>query len=589
MKQHPRSAILFILVAAIANNATPASAFIGIRGKTNPSRTSSHRTLQHDHPLIKVPPVASTTTSLEMAGGGGGLFASASEAVAPLFTPMVRRMLLFLGAAYLVLTKRLNKILYPGSGRDPTSDAPLPPGSLGCPFFGKNVMAGSTEYGPTVFFNNARKKLGNPSIFKSFAFGLPMVSVSGKENIKSVLKDEFSPTGVNTMMVSDNLGSIFGFESLLYEKNKMEHASLRRLVGSAMSPTSIEAAVPSIQAAADTQMEKILSADTIEMEDVCNDFTLDVAWRTILGLDLVGKDEVQTFHTMVKGWISGMFNPFFLLPFRFPFMKQTKAYKGHQYLVSKVEEKLADLEKNGPDGSTLSAMYFAEDTEDNSKRLTHQQIIDNSLILIIAGSETSASTLTCASLILGLHPDVWAKVKEEQQTIQSQYGDGLTKEILDECTYLDSVLKETLRIKPIEGMEFRKTEKTLVVDGKQIPKGWLIFNNVKATHVNDPVLQTDDESHMDVRKGFNPDRWNDEATKPSVWLPFGEGGRRCLGERLAMTEMKIFLATLARKVDYDLVNIKSLDDEIKWKKMTAMARPLDGAEIKPRSAVPLSV
>lgn len=588
MKQPSRSTvILFILVAAIANSASPASAFIGIQSKTSPSRSTSPRTSQHDHRLIKDPSASSATTSLEMAAGGG-LFASASEAVAPLFTPMVRRMLLVLGAAYLVLTKRLNKILYPGSGSDPTSEAPLPPGSFGCPFLGSNVMAGSTEYGPSVFFNNARKKLGNPSIFKAFAFGLPMVSVSGKENLKSVLKDEFSPTGVNTMMVSDNLGSIFGFESLLYEKDKMEHASLRRLVGSAMSPTSIAAAVPSIQAAADAQMEKILSADTIVMEDVCNDYTLDIAHKTILGLDLA-PGEVETFHAMVKGWISGMFNPFFLLPFRFPFMKQTKAYKGHQYLVAKVEEKLADLEKNGPDGSTLSAMYFAEDAEDNSKRLTRQQVIDNSLILIIAGSETSASTLTCASLILGLHPDVWAKVKEEQQTIQSKYGDELTKEILDECTYLDSVLKEILRIKPIEGMEFRKTEKTLVVDGKQIPKGWLIFNNVKATHVNDPVLQTDDESHMDVRKGFNPDRWNDEATKPSVWLPFGEGGRRCLGERLAMTEMKIFLATLARKVDYDLVNVKSPDDEIKWKKMTAMARPLDGAEIKPRAAAPLPV
>ena len=588
MKQHSRStAILFILVAAIANSASPALAFVGIQSKTSPSRSTSPRTSQHDHRLIKDSSASPTTTSLEMAAGGG-LFASASEAVAPLLTPMVRRMLLVFGAAYLVLTKRLNKILYPGSGSDPTSEAPLPPGSFGCPFLGSNVMAGSTEYGPSAFFNNARKKLGNPSIFKAFAFGLPMVSVSGKENLKSVLKDEFSPTGVNTMMVSDNLGSIFGFESLLYEKDKMEHASLRRLVGSAMSPTSIAAAIPSIQAAADAQMEKILSADTIAMEDVCNDFTLDIAHKTILGLDLA-PGEVETFHAMVKGWISGMFNPFFLLPFRFPFMKRTKAYKGHQYLVAKVEEKLADLEKNGPDGSTLSAMYFAEDAEDNSKRLTRQQVIDNSLILIIAGSETSASTLTCASLILGLHPDVWAKVKEEQQIIQSKYGDELTKEILDECTYLDSVLKEILRIKPIEGMEFRKTEKTLVVDGKQIPKGWLIFNNVKATHVNDPVLQTDDESHMDVRKGFNPDRWNDEATKPSVWLPFGEGGRRCLGERLAMTEMKIFLATLARKVDYDLVNVKSPDDEIKWKKMTAMARPLDGAEIKPRAAAPLPV
>jgi pentalenene oxygenase len=585
MKQSPprATAILFIL-AAIANNASPATALIGIQSRTNPPRHSSV-TSRHEHPATIVPPPPSSSTSLDMTGAGG-LFASASEAIAPFFTPMVRRMLLVLGAAYLVLTKRLNKILYPGALPDPGSDAPLPPGSFGCPFLGSNILAGSTEYGPNEFFNKARKRLGNPSIYKFFAFGAPMVSISGQDNIKGVLEDEFSPTGVNTMMVSKNLGALFGFESLLYEKDKMKHASLRRLVGSAMSPNAIAAAIPSIQAAADAQIAKILSSETIVMDDVCNDFTLDVAWKTILGLDLK-EDEIQTFHSMVKGWISGSFNPFFLLPFRFPFMKQTKSYKGHQYLVAKVEDKLADLEKNGPDGSTLSAMYFAEDAEDDSKRLTRQQVIDNSLLLIVAGSETSASTLTCASLILGLHPDVWAKVKEEQQTIQAKYGDDLTKPILDECTYLESVLKETLRIKPIDGMELRKTEKTLVIDGKQIPKGWFIYTNVKATHVNDPVLRTEDESHMDVRDGFDPDRWSDGATKPSIWIPFGEGRRRCLGERLALTEMKIFLATLARKVDYDLANIKSSDDAIKWKKMTFMARPLDGAEIKPRAAVPI--
>lgn len=52
-------------------------------------------------------------------------------------------------------------------------------------------------------------------------------------------------------------------------------------------------------------------------------------------------------------------------------------------------------------------------------------------------------------------------------------------------------------------------------------------------------------------------------------MPFGSGGRRCIGERLAYAEMKIFLSMLARKVDYELVNeIKSDDDSsaILWKK-----------------------
>ena len=82
--------------------------------------------------------------------------------------------------------------------------------------------------------------------------------------------------------------------------------------------------------------------------------------------------------------------------------------------------------------------------------------------------------------------------------------------------------------------------------------------------------------------GFKPERWLDESTKPSAYLPFGDGRRRCIGERLAMTEMKVFLSMLARKVDrYELVNAH---DEISWKKNTAMARPLDGTMVRAYAA-----
>ena len=68
-------------------------------------------------------------------------------------------------------------------------------------------------------------------------------------------------------------------------------------------------------------------------------------------------------------------------------------------------------------------------------------------------------------------------------------------------------------------------------------------------------------------------------------MPFGSGGRRCIGERLAYAEMKILLSMLARKVDYELVNeIKSDDDSAILWKPCLMARPLDGVLVKARAA-----
>eukprot|EP00985_Skeletonema_marinoi_P033170 scaffold40651_cov124-Skeletonema_marinoi.AAC.1 len=83
-----------------------------------------------------------------------------------------------------------------------------------------------------------------------------------------------------------------------------------------------------------------------------------------------------------------------------PSIKHTKAGKGNAYLVSKIERKMDLLERDGPDGSTMSAMYFARDEEDPSKCLSRDDVISNALLLILAGSETAASTLTVSALAL---------------------------------------------------------------------------------------------------------------------------------------------------------------------------------------------
>jgi cytochrome P450 len=104
----------------------------------------------------------------------------------------------------------------------------------------------------------------------------------------------------------------------------------------------------------------------------------------------------------------------------------------------------------------------------NGTRLTREQVIDNALLLIFAGTETSASTPTCTALLLALHPDLWEKVKAEQRTLYFKYGEVLTPEVLEESIYLDAVIKETLRIQPVEGGELRSVKSTVVVDEKTI-------------------------------------------------------------------------------------------------------------------------
>jgi len=204
------------------------------------------------------------------------------------------------------------------------------------------------------------------------------------------------------------------------------------------------------------------------------------------------------------------------------------------------------------------------------KRLSREEIIDNALILIFAGSETSASILTNAMMFLGLHPKVWMKLVAEQKQLQQIHGEPLTSQVLDvsSAPFLDAILKETLRMRTLVGGIPRKTLTEIEVDGVTIPKGWLIDPSLLLTHEEDPSTKLPNAEHLDAIKGFHPERWlsddNDDDSKniddnrseqyikpSSEWyVPYGFGPRYCLGKNLAQLEMKIFLSTMARKISH---------------------------------------
>ncbi len=351
-----------------------------------------------------------------------------------------------------------------------------------------------------------------------------------------------------------------------------------------MTPSSLSKVIPELQNTATNHVESMISgtqsSSSIVGEDILHEFTLDVASKIIMGLALPKEEEKivkEKLDILIEGLMSfnALINPFY---------KRTKVWKARMYLVNLIEKKIANLRESGPDqGSTLSAMVFAVDDE-SKQSLTDEQIIDNVIFLLIAGSETSSSTLTNCLLFLGLHPDVWNKVIEEQRELCKVHGKELTNgQLQNGCTYLEAVIKEAMRIRPISGGQYRKTKATMTVDGMQIPKGWTVVYNIRETHQLDPNTRLEDESHMDIMKGFKPERWLDKTTRPMDvdYIPFGNGPRYCLGANLAMTEMKVFLAVLARKATFDLVGVDT--DNVEWKRTDLIAVPKDGVvmSVKP--------
>jgi len=129
----------------------------------------------------------------------------------------------------------------------------------------------------------------------------------------------------------------------------------------------------------------------------------------------------------------------------------------------------------------------------------------------------------------------------------------------------------------------RDVEETFTVDGKQVPKDWMVLTSVALTHQGDPKTWengVDDGSNMDINVGYKPERWLHEDTAPtaSEYMPFGNGNRFCVGHILASVEMRAFLAVMARKIkSFDMLT-PAVDT--KWKE-GVISTPKDGVRIVP--------
>jgi len=495
----------------------------------------------------------------------------------------LRATAVFLTIVMAVSSRFRERILYPGlihqSPEVLEAGGKEIPGPLGCPFLGVPFFSGNTDdYGAGGFYRTTflklKKTLGHaPKIWKYYFMGFPWAVVSGGNTFQKIMGSEFESISSNGVEMME--GGLLPMKSLFFEQEKKRHSYLRKLVGSALTPSVVAKAAPVLQSAAEGQLSKMMGggmADegaAVNFQQICTDYTLDVAWRQILGLEL-SEEEIPVFEQNVATWVDGIMSMQVILKIA---VKSTPGYRAREYLISKIEERIDQLLEQGPDHkSTLSGMVFATDDDidgeakesrGTSKKLSREEIIDNALILIFAGSETSASTLTNAMLFLGLHPSVWNKLVEEQKRIQREHGAALTSSSLDasNAPYLDAFLKECLRMRTVWAAIPRKTLKEIDVDGDGktvIPKGYMIDPSPLLTHLEDPSTKLPDSMHLDPIQGFRPERWlssgeeNESYQTPdSNWyVPFGFGPRYCLGKNLADLEMKIFLAAIARTIDF---------------------------------------
>lgn len=165
--------------------------------------------------------------------------------------------------------------------------------------------------------------------------------------------------------------------------------------------------------------------------------------------------------------------------------------------------------------------------------------MDELVTFLIAGHDTTATALTAAAWLLGRHPDIQNAVAAEA----AARGDGpLGVDDLADLPLTQRVLKEAMRLYPPAATVVRGAVTDTDVDGYRVPAGATALVGIWAIH-RDPQLWPDPTR-------FDPDRFLPGAERARdrwAWLPFGGGPRSCIGERFAMLEATIGLATLVRR------------------------------------------
>jgi len=276
--------------------------------------------------------------------------------------------------------------------------------------------------------------------------------------------------------------------------------------------------------------------------------TLDVAVRTLFGTALPGEaQQVGRAVTFLMRHQLGRMRAPLRIPASWPTPRNRRAEREFALLDSMVYRIIAERRDKGRvnHGGDLLSMLMGAMDEDGSQ-MTPKQLRDETMTLFLAGHETTAQTLGWAWYLLSENPAAETRLHEELRGVLG----GRAPEAADlaRLPYLQAVVSETLRLYPPAYILARTSIAPCHIGGYDIPTGTTVLMSQWVTHR--------DARYFDDADAFRPERWLGglaERLPAGVYLPFGDGPRRCIGQGFALLEAALVIATVAQRFRLRLV------------------------------------
>ncbi|XAR58817.1 hypothetical protein NMG60_11014366 [Bertholletia excelsa] len=201
----------------------------------------------------------------------------------------------------------------------------------------------------------------------------------------------------------------------------------------------------------------------------------------------------------------------------------------------------------GYEKDLLQMVLEGAKNSDLSKDAIDRFIVDNCKNIYLAGYETTAVSATWCLLLLAMNPDWQERVRAE--VLEACGGQVPDYNTLRKLKQLTMVINESLRLYPPVTVISREAFKDMKFGDLHVPKGVNLWTLVATLHTDPEIWGPDSLS-------FNPDRFANGITgacrHPHLYMPFGVGPRVCLGQNLALVELKVLLALLLSNFSFSL-------------------------------------
>ncbi|HYO59024.1 cytochrome P450, partial [Archangium sp.] len=247
----------------------------------------------------------------------------------------------------------------------------------------------------------------------------------------------------------------------------------------------------------------------------------------------------HAFDVMSKQFVT-RFRTFRLLPPVLPTRYDREMRTSIRTIKKVVYDIIAERRRRNEDTGDLLSMFMLARDEETGEQMDDKQLQDEVRTMLLAGHETTATTLSWVWAMLEQHPEVEARLHSELDEVLGGRLPGV--EDLPRLDYTRMVVEETLRLFPPAYILSRSVKEDDVIGGYRIRAGTAVDISPWLTHRH-PEFWEEPEA-------FRPERFSPEqvARRPRfAYFPFSGGPRQCIGNSFALMEAQLILASVAQR------------------------------------------